>query len=142
MKDPDPMLSRAGVVYRILCSCGKEYIGETKRALGTCLKKHQAATRGGEIEKSAIAEHAWAERHHPARDDITILKQARREDHLRIKEAFCITVHVADKDKSLNRDRDTATADCWRLLLRCYRIHVLEQPSRNEDPTPHPELHP
>lgn len=37
-------------------SCRKEYIGETKRALGTILKEHQVATRWGETEKSAIAE--------------------------------------------------------------------------------------
>ena len=30
VKDVDPLLSRAGVVYKIPCSCGKRYIGETK----------------------------------------------------------------------------------------------------------------
>ncbi|ETW93509.1 MAG: hypothetical protein ETSY2_51300 [Candidatus Entotheonella gemina] len=79
-------------MYRIPCSCGKEYIGETKRALRTRLKEHQAATRRGETEKSAIAEHAWAEQHCPAWDEVTILEQAEREDILRIKEAFCIAL--------------------------------------------------
>ena len=74
VKDPDPMLSRAGVVYRIPCSCGKQYIGETKRALGVRLKEHQAATRRGEVEKSAISEYAWEEKHHPAWDEIAILE--------------------------------------------------------------------
>lgn len=73
------MLSRAGVVYRIPCSCGKEYIGETKRALETRLKEHQGATRRVEVEKSAIAEHALAEQHRPAWDKITVFKQARRD---------------------------------------------------------------
>ena len=118
LKDPDPMLSRAGVMYRIPCSCGNEYIGETKRALGTRLKEHQTATRRGEVEKSATAEHAWAEQHRPAWDKIAILEQARREDHLWIKEAFCIA--MADKEKSLNRDHGTAIGDCWRPLLQCY----------------------
>ena len=35
VKDVDPLLSRTGVVYRVPCSCEKECIGETKRALGT-----------------------------------------------------------------------------------------------------------
>ena len=78
VKDQDTMLSRAGVVYRIPCSCGKEYIGGTKRALGTRLKEHEAATRRGETEKSAIADHAWAEQHCAAWDEITILEQAKR----------------------------------------------------------------
>ena len=54
----DPPLSKAGVVYRVSSSCGKKYIGETKRAVGTCIKEHQSATRRKETEKSAIAEHA------------------------------------------------------------------------------------
>ena len=29
VKDVDTSLSKAGVVYRVPCSCGKEYIGET-----------------------------------------------------------------------------------------------------------------
>ena len=62
--------------YHVTCSCGRAYIGETKIAsspghtpggcgLGTrlrqrepltCIKEHKAATRRGELEKSAIAE--------------------------------------------------------------------------------------
>ena len=37
VKDVDPPLRKPGVVYRVPCSCGKQYIG--KRALGTCIKK-------------------------------------------------------------------------------------------------------
>ena len=50
------------------------HIGETKRALGTRLKEHQAVTRRGEVEKSAIAEHAWAEQHQPLWEEISILQ--------------------------------------------------------------------
>ena len=65
VKDVDPLLTKAGVVvYRVPCSCGKEYIGDTKRALGTRIKKHQSATRRGN-QKSAIVEHVLAEQHHP-----------------------------------------------------------------------------
>ena len=66
VKDVDPRLSKPGVVYMVPCSHGKEYIGGTKRALGARIKEHQSATIGGETEMSAIAEHAWAEQHHPA----------------------------------------------------------------------------
>ena len=110
------MLSLAGVVYKIPCSCGKEYIGETKRMLETRLKEHKAATRRGETEKSAVAEHAWKEDHPPLWDEVEILAHANRVDTLRIKEAFCLT--VADEEKSLNRDKGLATSDCWRPLLR------------------------
>ena len=68
---------RSGVVYRIRCSRGQAYIGKTKRNLEACVTDHQAASRQGEIEKSAIVEHAWEEQHHPIRDNIFMLDQAR-----------------------------------------------------------------
>ena len=64
VKDVDPPLSKAGVVNRVPCSYGKEYIGEIKRALGTCIKEHQSATNIGETEGSAIVKHAWVEQLH------------------------------------------------------------------------------
>ena len=39
----------------------KCYIGETKRALQARIKEYKVATRRGELEKSAIAEHAMGE---------------------------------------------------------------------------------
>ena len=59
VKDELPDTLKANVVYRVPCSCGKVYIGETKRALGTRIKEHQSACRLQQTEKSAIAEHAW-----------------------------------------------------------------------------------
>nr|XP_054760973.1 uncharacterized protein LOC129267272 [Lytechinus pictus] len=56
-KDVKPSASRPGV-YRIACSCGKVYIGETGRNLTTRLKEHQNSYNKGEWEKSAIAKHA------------------------------------------------------------------------------------
>ena len=49
--------SQAGV-YRIPCSCGKVYIGETGRDLTTRLKEHKAHGRKGEYDKSAIVKHS------------------------------------------------------------------------------------
>ena len=42
VKDPIPM-EKSGVVYEVPCSCGKVYIGETKRTLETRMKEHRAA---------------------------------------------------------------------------------------------------
>ena len=73
VKDRDPALKASGVLYEILCGCGLKHIGETKRALETCLKEHQAATRRGETKKSAIAEHAWSRNHQPLWEETQIL---------------------------------------------------------------------
>ena len=48
VKDVDRPLSKASLVCRVPCSCGREYIGETKRALITHIKEHQSASRRGE----------------------------------------------------------------------------------------------
>ena len=92
VKDVDSPLSKAVVVYRVLhvCSCKKEYIDETKRALGTHVKELQSATRMEETEKSTIAEHAWAEQHQAIWDQTLVIEQAKSANILRIKEAFCI----------------------------------------------------
>ena len=84
IKDRDPTLKTPGVVYEIPCSSGQKYIGKTKRALETRIKEHQAATRRGEIEKSAMAEHAWSQHHQPPWEDIRILDQERNNNILKI----------------------------------------------------------
>ena len=63
VKDPLPVEKQANVVYEIPCTCGKVYIGETKRRLGTRLKEHKDAFVRCQTDKSAIAEHAWSENH-------------------------------------------------------------------------------
>ena len=116
VKDTDPALKKSSVVYRIPCSCRLAYIGETKRSLETRLKQDQAATRRGETDKSAIAEHAWEKQHCPQWDNITILDHARNHTNLLVKEALHIA--LAGQRSLLNRDQGTAITDCWRPLLK------------------------
>ena len=52
------------MVYRVPCSCGETYTGETVRRLETRMKEHQDACQKGALEKSALAEHTW-ESHQP-----------------------------------------------------------------------------
>ncbi|XP_022101529.1 uncharacterized protein LOC110985087 [Acanthaster planci] len=57
-KDPIPPGRRGGVVYKIPCGdCGKVYIGETGRPIGTRIKEHQRDVRLSRVESSAVAEH-------------------------------------------------------------------------------------
>ena len=56
-KDTLPQGKQSWVVYRIPCSCGKVYIGETVRRLETRLKEHQKACREGTMATLAVAEH-------------------------------------------------------------------------------------
>ena len=59
VKDPLPIEKQSNIVYEVPCTCGKVYIGETKRRLGTRLQEHKDACAKCLTNKSAIAEHAW-----------------------------------------------------------------------------------
>lgn len=63
VKDPLQMEKQSKEVYRIPYSCGKAYIGETKRRLEARLKEHQDACQRRMMEKSAVAEHIWKDHH-------------------------------------------------------------------------------
>ncbi|CAH0673960.1 unnamed protein product [Spodoptera exigua] len=54
-KDVLPLQSPG--VYKINCSCGSSYIGQTKRTIAERLKEHIAAVKNRQSNKSAIAEH-------------------------------------------------------------------------------------
>ena len=64
LKDHTPLRQQAGVVYRIPCgSCEKVYIGQTGRTLDHRLKEHRRALVSGNVQQSAVAEHASNEIH-------------------------------------------------------------------------------
>ena len=91
VKDIDPLEKRSGVVYQVLCSnCAQSYIGETKRSLETRLKEHKAATRRGEIDKSATTEHTWTNLYQPLWEETKVLDTAVNSTTLLIKEAIHI----------------------------------------------------
>ena len=77
-------------LYSHVEPCGKVYIGETTRRLGTRLKEHKDACIKGFMDKSAIAEHAWTEDHPIRWGDTRILQHASRSMELVVKEAICI----------------------------------------------------
>lgn len=54
VKDQDPLEKHSNVVYKVPCSCGWVYIGETKRALETRVKEHKPDTRRGELKNQQL----------------------------------------------------------------------------------------
>ena len=111
VKDPLPTGLQSKVIYRIPCSCGKAYIGETSRRLETRLKEHQLACRKQDLERSAVAEHAWND-HCPMKwDEATVVDHARGSGDLLFKEA--LHIQSTPKDSLLNRDRGAEIPGCW-----------------------------
>ena len=82
VKDSLPMEKWSKTVYRIPCSCGKVYIGETRSRLKTRLREHQEACRKGTQEKSAVAEHAWKDQHAIKWKETTVVDMARHLSEL------------------------------------------------------------
>lgn len=65
-------------VYKIICSCGKSYIGETGRSLQTRLKEHGANIRNERSRTLALAEHSSKTKHHVCLENASIVT---REEH-------------------------------------------------------------
>ena len=111
VKDKLPVKKNSKVVYKIPCSCGKFYLGETVRRLETRLKEHIDACEKGMWEKSAIAEHAWVEGHRILWEEASIVDRARRQTELLMKEAL----HIRSETPNdiLNRDGGLDIHGCW-----------------------------
>ena len=114
VKDPLTIEKQAKVVYRVPCSCGEAYIGETVRRLETRVKEHRDACQKGALEKSALAEHAWMN-HHPIKwEEVSVIDRARTAKELLVKEA----IHIRLNHPSLNRDEGLELPRCWMAALK------------------------
>ena len=64
-KDPIPTSEWNGIMYRIPCKdCSKAYIGQSGRSLVCRIKEHRRAVQNGDVNSSAVAEHAWQRNHY------------------------------------------------------------------------------
>ena len=133
VKDPLPLEKQSMVVYRVPCACGQAYIGKTIRRLESRIKEHKDACNRGQLEKSAIAEHAWRHDHPIMWQNTQVLDRASRHKELLVKEA--LHIQMAAKNGSLNRDGGVEVHDCWVSAIRRYeqgsQYHHLRDPKRS-----------
>ena len=45
LKDKQPLLMKSGIVYKLTCSCGSTYIGQTRRNLLSRIKEHATSEK-------------------------------------------------------------------------------------------------
>jgi len=74
---PNPQKGKG--IYKIECSCGECYIGETSRSFQIRIKEHGVDIKNEHIRTSALAEHSLKTKHHIHLVDTEILA---REEHL------------------------------------------------------------
>ena len=106
-KDRIPDDDKSNVVYKINCrNCDASYVGETKRALKTCVSEHRRAVEKMDFLGSALAQHAWEHDHHIDWTNACILDV---ESHYRSRLAR-EAIHIRRQPSSLNRDRGSLPA--------------------------------
>ncbi|XP_076659914.1 uncharacterized protein LOC143363201 [Halictus rubicundus] len=97
-KDPQPRLSTPGV-YKIPCSCGKVYIGETGRSVSTRVKEHERCARLGYFQ-SAVAEHQLTTGHTILFNKTTVLARTKGYFPRKHRE----TLEIKKHPNNINRD--------------------------------------
>ncbi|XP_012148609.2 uncharacterized protein LOC105663559 [Megachile rotundata] len=110
-KDPQPQLSTPGV-YKIPCSCGQVYIGETGRSVNTRLKVHERCARLGYIQ-SAVAEHQITTRHEILFDKTEVLAKTSAYLPRKHREAIEIRKHP----NNINRETGYHINPIWHTLF-------------------------
>ena len=114
---PDPS-DQAGV-YRIPCTCGKVYIGETGRDLTTRLNEHKAHGRRGECDKSAIIKHSTDSDHVIDWQKAEIIAPEKHWYTRRIREA--IEIHKHD---TVPQDIGYFISSIWHPILPSINTHT------------------
>jgi predicted GIY-YIG superfamily endonuclease len=113
VKDPIDKHQGKGI-YKISCSCGRCYIGETGRSFQVRIKEHEADIRREWTRTSSLAEHSLKTKHHICLENTEILA---KEDHFfrrRIREALEIMKHP----NNMNRDGGLEVSRSWLPLLK------------------------
>ena len=107
----DPFLEFG--VYKVLCSCGAPYIGETGRSFTTIIKEHYADVKHDRVIKSSLAEHSSSTKHHICLENTQMLSKEDNYCKRKMKEAIEIFNHPSN----LNRDEGWTISWAWHPLL-------------------------
>ena len=86
----------------------------TVRRLETRIGEHKEACSRGELEKSAIAEHAWQNQHSIEWNGTRIVDRASGRMELVLKAAL----HIGLLQPGLTRDIGTELPGCWVSTIR------------------------
>ena len=110
-KDRQSLLYSSGVVYQLICSCGQNYIGQTKRNLITRLNEHRMC------EDYEVCKRLLNNPNHEINfDSPKILDRSNHVTKLRIKE----TLHNSKTEPQLNVDINFCP--CIFSMLNCFKL--------------------
>ena len=120
-----PKNSKPGV-YKLSCTCGKNYIGETKLKITSRVNQHHVNTVEGRWERSAVGEHSkschgsfnWHSKENT-------LKVTGHDFERKVREALEIQYHqCSPEDGGLNQDDGKyVTTKFWQPMFSYLRKH-------------------
>ena len=106
-----------GIVYTVGCTeCKDVYIGETRRTVAQRIKEHQADTRLGHTERSAIVEHIHSTGH-KVHWEARIIQKEQHGRRRKVKEALHIH-RMKQKGGSMNQDSGWDLSRIWLDLVK------------------------
>ena len=125
-KDPADPNKQDCVVYKIPCTCGKVYIGETGRPMQERMKENDRNIRLACTQNSAVSEHAYGTRHKPVWNKTKFIV---RESHWytrKVKEA----IHIRLNPNNINRDSGAEIPEAWMPTKK--RKHLNQRRTKNQ----------
>ena len=103
----------SGVVYKVDCSCGSTYIGETCRTLDVRLKEHKRAVKSNQ-STNGIAVHADKTGHDIQWDSAQVLEHEPKWWKRRYKEAL----RIQAESTTMNLDQGLQLNSIWSTLTK------------------------
>lgn len=114
-------------IYKLECSCGKCYIGETGLKISSRISQHKISSNQGNGKNSAVAEHLKTCRGNFQWNSRNTLKIEVTEYNRKVREALEIQYHESTfRNGGLNRDDgDYVTTSFWKPMLQFLRQNKL-----------------
>lgn len=103
LKDKTPTMQQSNVVYRVICSCGAGYVGQTKQKLCKRIYQHKHAINVNDIDHSALVKHAVEHKHVPKWDEVKIID---REVNLK-RRLVLEMIHIRKTQNCMNKQQDS-----------------------------------
>lgn len=111
VKDSLPLQTKG--IYKIPCTCGKVYIGETRRTIKTRISEHERDTRLKHITQSALAEHKHDTGHNIKFAETEVISRTSRYYPRKIREA----IEIFKNPNNINRDNGYPLHNSWKRVI-------------------------
>ena len=117
-KDPADPNVQDGVVFKIPCTCGRVYIGETGRPMQERMKEHDRDIRLAHTHNSAVSDHANGTGHKPLWNETKLFDGESHWYTRKVKEAICIRLKPDNINRGDGVEIPEAYTGSWMPAIR------------------------